>query len=257
MSLQIDGLTAGYGGRLALHEVSASVAPGEVLAIIGPNGCGKSTLLRCLAGLLEPTAGTLRWNGSPVPEPGRERARLMALLPQNSTAGLDLRVEEMTLLGRTPHLGPYGAAGPADLAAMDAAIALAAPDLRGRKLLDLSGGERQRALLCRPLATGAPILLLDEPIAALDLYYQHQILTLVRKLATEQSLTVICVLHQINLAAAVSDQMLLLNAGRAVACGTPDQVMTAEHLSNVYRTPLRLVRHPLTGRPQAQSMFAF
>lgn len=256
-SLQVQNLSAAYGNKPVLRQVSLSVAAGEVLTIIGPNGCGKSTLLRCIAGLIHPAEGTLNWGGEPLPGPPRERARRIALLPQIFTGGGELSVEEMAMLGRTPYLGPYGSPSHRDREAVEAALQLTIPDLRGRLLGELSGGERQRALLGRVLASEAPILLLDEPVSALDIRYQHEILHLVRRLATEQQLAVIVVLHGINLAASVADKMLLMRRGEVIAFGPPSDVMTEQHLTSVYEMPLRVAPHPLSGRPQAQAMWDF
>ena len=256
-ALEVHNLTAAYGPSPVLREVSARVSAGEVLAVIGPNGCGKSTLLRCIAGLLPVRAGEIRWAGAPLPKDARERARRVALSPQGYSGGGDMSLEAMTLLGRTPHLGPYGTPSRSDENAVEGAITLVAPDLRGRRLDQMSGGERQRALLCRAVATTAPVFLLDEPVAALDIRHQFEILALVKKLARERQLAVVCVLHQINLAAAVSDRMLLLAAGQVAALGTPAEVMTETNLTEVYGTPLRIASHPVSGRPQAQSLFVF
>lgn len=256
-SLQVQNLNAAYGTKPVLRQVSLSVSAGEVLAVIGPNGCGKSTLLRCIAGLIQPAEGTLSWIGEPLPAPPRERARRIALLPQIFTGGDDMSVEEMALLGRTPYLGPYGSPSPRDREAVEAALQLTIPDLRGRRLGELSGGERQRALLGRVLASEAPILLLDEPVSALDIRYQHEILHLVRRLANERQLAVIVVLHGINLAASVADKMLLMQRGAVIAFGPPAEVMTEQHLTSVYEMPLRVAPHPLSGRPQAQAMWDF
>ncbi len=256
-ALQIAGLQAAYGADPVLRGVDLEVRAGQLLAVIGPNGCGKSTLLRCIAGLVRPLAGRISLGNEPLPNEPRARARQVALLPQHFIAGGELTLEAMTLLGRTPHLGPYGAPSAADLAAVEAAIALVAPDLRGRRLEQLSGGERQRALLCRAVATKSPVLLLDEPVASLDIRYQHEVLGIVRRLARERQLAVVCVLHGINLAAAVADGMLLLHQGRVVAAGTPEQVMTESNLSEVYGLPLRIGAHPLSGRPQAQALWDF
>ena len=257
--LQIESLTAGYGDKMVLHDVSLRVNAGEVAAIIGPNGCGKSTMLRCAAGLLRPRSGTSQLAGDDVFQLDlRERARRMALLPQQFEGGAELTVEEMTLLGRTPHLPPYGAASKRDHEIVDNALkAVGAQEFRGRRVGQLSGGERQRVLLALALAQEPRVLLLDEPISNLDIRFQCEILDLVRKLARRENLAVVAVLHQINLAAAISDSMLLLDAGRVFAHGAPQTVMTQENLEAVYRAPLRVSQHPVSGRPQAQMMWDF
>ncbi|RYG64679.1 ABC transporter ATP-binding protein, partial [bacterium] len=258
MALTIENLSVSLGQRPVLNEVSLQVKSGELLTVIGPNGSGKSTLLRVLAGLIQPKAGQFAWDGAPLPTAKANRAKTIALLPQSPLVEAEITLEEMAMLGRTPHLPPYGVPGKRDYEAVESAIALVAPDLRGRVLGQLSGGERQRALLCRAVATEAPVLLLDEPVSALDVRYQHEILALIQDLTRERQLATICVLHGINLASSVADSMLLLNKeGRIVGWGTPDKVMTAENLSSVYEVPLQIGIHPLSGRPQAQSLWDF
>lgn len=257
MALEISELRVELGTRAVLRNVSLQVAAGELCCVIGPNGGGKSTLLRAVAGLVA-ARGTLNWNGSPLPMQRAARARLVAMLPQSSPGGGEMTLEAMAMLGRTPHLPPYGTPARADREAVESAIAMVAPDLRGRLLSELSGGERQRALLCRALATNAPILLLDEPISALDVKFQHEILALVKRLTRQRDLATICVLHGINLAAQVADSMLLLDQnGEVAARGTPAQVMTESNLERVYEMPFQITPHPRSGRPQAQTGWDF
>jgi len=258
--LEIQSLSAGYGNRLVLHEVSLHVGRGEVAAIIGPNGCGKSTLLRCACGLLPPQRGKVLWDGQNLLECApRARAQIVALLPQMFEGPGDLSVQEMTMLGRTPHLGAYGAPSPRDQEMVQAALtATGADEFAERRVGELSGGERQRVMLARCLAQAPQVLLLDEPTSHLDIRHQWEILALARRLARRENLAVILVLHHINLAAAVADHMLLLDgSGRTRAQGKPDAVITSEHLEAVYGVPLSIARHPKSGRPQAQALRTF
>ena len=257
--LEISQMSAGYGEKTVLHEVSLHAKAGEVTSIIGPNGCGKSTLLRCAAGLLKPRGGTVKIGGDDVfLLESRQRARRVALLPQNFEGGRDLLVEEMVLLGRTPHLPPYGAPTKNDIEIARRALEnVGASQFATRRIGQLSGGERQRVLLARALTQQPQILLLDEPISNLDIRFQCEILDLARRLAVTENLAVVAVLHQINLACAIADQMLLLNEGRVIAQGAPHMVMTQENLETVYQTPLRIAPHPKSGRPQAQMMWEF
>lgn len=258
--LDIQNISAAYGDHQVLHDFSWTIPAGKVVSIIGPNGCGKSTLLRCAAGLLALRRGKITVAGDDIATlDGRERARRLALLPQSFEGGSELTVDDMVALGRTPHLPPYGSLGAHDRAIVQNAMeAVDAAVLRGRRVGELSGGERQRVILARALAQEPQVLLLDEPTSNLDIHYQYEILALARRLARRQGLAVVLILHQINLAAAVADSIVLLNPdGTTRAAGTPGAVMTAENLTAVYRTPLRVVPHPETGRPQAQSMFVF
>jgi len=256
--LEIESLSVELGARRVLHDVSLRVRAGKLCVLLGPNGSGKSTLLRALAGLVAPSSGELRWKGRSLPRDRRERARLVAFLPQHFDGGSELSVEEMALLGRTSHLPPYGTPSRADLDIVNRAVERLAPDLRGRKLGELSGGQRARALLPRAFATQAPILLLDEPVAALDVRFQHEIMGLVRRLTREENLACLVSLHGLNLAALVADSMLLLDeTGRVAAQGTPPDVMQADVLERVYGLPMSVAPHPLSGAPQARSLWQF
>ena len=258
--LSIEHLSAGYGQTPVLHDFNLQVGRGEVAAIIGPNGCGKSTLLRCATGLLAPLAGTISLGGEGIGSLApRERARRIALLPQHIEGGDHLTTEEMALLGRTPHLSAYGAPSRRDEEIVDGALeAVGADNLRGRLLGELSGGERQRVVLARALAQQPHILLLDEPTSHLDIRYQFELLDLVRRLARREALTVVLVLHQINLASAVADSIVLLRSdGRTHAAGSPGEVVTADNLSAVYHVPLHVAAHPRSGRPHARADWVF
>ena len=257
--IELRKITAGYGVEPVIENISLGVAAGEFVTVIGPNGCGKSTLLRCAAGLLRPMSGTVMLSGADVAKmEAAERARCLAFLPQAFEGGAALSVEEMTMLGRTPHLPPYGNPSRKDFDAVREAIAsVGAEHLAKRAVGQLSGGERQRVMLARALAQQTSVLLLDEPISSLDIRYQCEILDLTRRLAKSRSLAVVAVLHQINLAAAVCDSMLLMNAGKVHAAGLPQAVMTQENLEAVYRAPLSVSPHPRSGRPQAQMMWEF
>ncbi len=256
--LEIESLSVQLGSRCVLREVSLRASPGQLCALLGPNGAGKSTLLRTLAGLVAPVEGELKWQEKPLPRDKRQRARLVSFLPQHFGGGGELSVEEMALLGRTPHLPPYGTPSRVDREIVSRAVERVAPDLGGRKMGELSGGERARALLPRVLATGAPILLLDEPVAALDVRFQHEIMGLVRRITREENLVTLVSLHGLNLAALVADSMVLLDEeGRVAASGTPLEVMQSDVLERVYRMPMRIAPHPLSGAPQAQSLWRF
>jgi iron complex transport system ATP-binding protein len=260
--LSIEKVCAGYGKELVLRDFSLRVQAGEVASVIGPNGCGKSTMLRCVSGLMTPQSGRVLVAEQNVATlPLRERARHLALLPQNFAGALwsDLSVEELVLTGRTPYLSPYGSPSATDRSIVERVLRVVhAWEMRARPVQELSGGERQRVGLARALAQEARVLLLDEPTSNLDVRYQHEILDLVLRLARTEDLSTLLVLHQINLAAAVSDHMVLLNGdGTTRAAGSAQQVMTTENLQAVYATPLTVTPHPRSGRPQAQSDWVF
>jgi iron complex transport system ATP-binding protein len=230
------------GGQPILHGVDLRVADGEWVAVVGPNGAGKSTLLRFLAGLV-PGDGELVLDGKPaVALRRRDRARLVALVVQTPTIPDGITVAEYTLLGRNPYIRPLGAEGPADLAAVHAALAhLDLVSFAGRLVTTLSGGERQRVLLARALAQGAPIMLLDEPTSALDIGHQQQVLELVDELRRDHGLTVVTTMHDLTLAGQYADRMVLLDHGHVVVEGSAPDVLTEEHLLRYYGARARIV----------------
>ncbi len=240
MTLTAEGLRVTRAGRLLLELPRLSVAPGEVLAVLGANGAGKSTLLRCLSGELRPDAGEVRLLGRPLGQwPAREMARHRAVMPQASALAFPLRAAEVVALGRIPWGG--GTAG------LEAALATAgAAHLARRWYGTLSGGEAQRVQLARVLAQlhgtppGQSALVLDEPTASLDLMQQHRILEAAAARAAAGA-AVVMVLHDLHLAARHATHVLLLRAGRPLACGPVREMLDAGLLSATYGVPLRRV----------------
>ena len=239
----------------AVREISVSVEPGRLLAVAGPNGSGKTTLLRLLSGSLTPQAGEVRLADQPLAGLGdRERARAIAVVPQSESSPFPVTVREMVGMGRYAHLGPWERAARHDHAIVDRALErCAVAPLARRQLGELSGGEHQRARIARALAQEAPILLLDEPAAGLDLRYRMDLFHLLQELCAE-GLAVFVITHDLNLAARFADRILLLDRGEARACGAPAEVLSRTTLEDVYEWPLRLVPHPGpgsdTGAPQ-------
>ncbi len=249
--LQLKSVTVGYRGREVLRGIELGVRAGEVVALIGPNGVGKSTLLRAAAGQLAPVRGQVLVNGQPLhPLAPAQRARWVAVVPQAIHLPEAFTAREVVLMGRTPYLGWLGHEQARDHEAARQAMArthtLALAD---RRVGALSGGEQQRVLLARALAQAAPILLLDEPTAHLDLRHQGLVLTLVRDLARAEGLAVVIALHDLNLAAQYADRVMLLTEGAMRVVGAPAEVLTAPHLSAAYAWPVSVVPHPVHGRP--------
>lgn len=221
-----------------------TIQDGDRWAVVGPNGAGKSTLLRLMAGLYRPTGGTVTLEGVPgVVLSRRNWARRVAFLPQQPRSVEDLRVEELVLMGRFPHrrFGMFDSAEDFRFA-QEAMRLTGVAELASRPMATLSGGEAQRALLAAALAQSPRVLLLDEPIASLDLGHQLEILALLRHLAQAEGLSLVMVLHDVNLAARFCTKILLLHEGRVAAQGEPRAVLTAPSLAAVYDVNLVALR---------------
>ena len=228
-------LSVRLGRHPAVSGVSAALEPGQLVGIIGPNGAGKSTLIRALLGLVRAASGAVSIDDTPITSLSRKDvARRVAYLPQGQTLHWPLLVERLVALGRMPHLGPLSRLSPEDEAMVDAALARAdVLHLKGRIATELSGGERARVLLARALAVGAPALIADEPLAALDPGHQLDVMDLLKGEARARSL-VVTVLHDLGMAARYCDRLLLMDKGRLVADGKPMEVLTEQSLAQVY-----------------------
>jgi iron complex transport system ATP-binding protein len=247
-ALALDGVSVSLGGACVLDGLSCAVEPGEWVAVIGPNGAGKTTALRAVAGLVHYDGGIRVLQDDARALARSELARRVALVPQVPMIPVGLTVRAYVLLGRTPHLGYFGIERRADHHAVDAALEQL--DLVGfahRRLDTLSGGERQRATLARALAQDAPLLLLDEPTAALDLGRQQQVLELVHELRARRGLTVVSTMHDLTLAGQYADRLLLLDGGRLVAAGSPDDVLTRSLITEHYGAEVAVVDAPGSG----------
>jgi iron complex transport system ATP-binding protein len=240
-SIILDSVCVTLGGKRVVDGITAEIEAGEWLTLIGPNGAGKSTLLRATAGLVE-FAGSIRLDADEVTGLSRrEIARRLAFVPQSPVLPPEMRVRDYVLLGRTPHIGPFGNAGRRDLEATERAISrLELSELADRPLRTLSGGEQQRAVLARALAQEAPVLVLDEPTTALDIGRQQQALELVAELREREGLTVLSAMHELTLAAQYADRLLLLSGGRLVAAGPPGEIATEELIAEHYRADVRI-----------------
>jgi iron complex transport system ATP-binding protein len=245
----IDGVSLSIDGTSILSDITTTAPGGLVTGLLGPNGAGKSSLLRIIGGITAPDAGTITLDGDDLSTvPRRERAKRIALLEQNAAPSVDLTVRDVVLLGRIPHrsglLGGFG--GPTDLAAADTALAAAGvSEIAERHWHTLSGGQQQRVQVARALAQQPGVLLLDEPTNHLDVHAQLGLLRQVRGLGV----TAIMALHDLTLAAAHCDRILLLDGGRLVASGTPREVLQPATISAVYRVDCHVVEHPRTGHP--------
>lgn len=243
--LAARGLTWRAGTRTILGPLDLDVFAGECLMVVGPNGAGKTTLLRLLTGLLPPAGGEILYRGRPLPSlPRRERARHIAYVPQVRPASVPLTVFEVVLLGRYPHLSPFQLAPrTADFAAAEEALAVVGiADLRERPLDQLSGGERQAVYIAAALAQEAELLVLDEPTTHLDARHQREVAALLFKLKGETGRTVVAATHDLNLASLLGDRLLALSGGRALAVGSPAEILRPELLGTLFGTRFEVVR---------------
>ncbi|MCL4844947.1 MAG: ABC transporter ATP-binding protein [Acidobacteria bacterium] len=244
--LDATDLSFAYRGAPVVDSLSLRVGQGQLVGLLGPNGAGKTTLLGLLAGLLRPTRGVVRLDGRPLGTLSRaEVARRLAVVPQETQLAFDYTVLEMALMGRYPHLGPFEIEGPDDLAIARAALASTGTDhLEARRFATLSGGEKQRVVIASALAqfgaaspaAGEPagLLLLDEPTASLDLHFQMEVAGLLRRLNRERGLTMLVSTHDLNLAASLCTELVLMRDGRVIASGPTARVLTADAVHLLY-----------------------
>jgi iron complex transport system ATP-binding protein len=250
-AVAIHSLTYAYGTLPVLNEVSFEIPTEDFFIIIGPNGSGKTTLLKAMVGLLS-ARGEIRLLGHPLKRYARrELARRLAFVPQLITEELPFTVQEVVLMGRTPHMGLLGLEGPEDMAQARAAMTFTGVDhLARRKLHALSGGERQRVFIARAICQEPEIILLDEPTAALDLAHQARLMDLMERLKREKGVTVVMVSHDVNLAAMYADHLLLLKDGRIQALGPPGEVLTFDRIEETYGCRVLVDESPLGRFPR-------
>jgi iron complex transport system ATP-binding protein len=236
--------------RSVLADVSLDIRRGRVVGILGPNGSGKTTLLRLLSGTRKPTRGQVLVEGVAMERLSRRAvARRIAVVPQETQLPFEYTVMEMVLMGRHPHLGLFELEGPADYAAArEALAATGTAALEDRRFNTLSGGEKQRVVIAAALAQSSEVLLLDEPTASLDLGYQLEVAALAGRLNRERGVTIVVSTHDLNFAAAVCHELVMLREGRVLAAGAVSEVLTPHHVRRLYDVEADVHRHDVTGR---------
>lgn len=249
-AIEVRGLSAGYpNSRSAIEGLDLTVDAGQLCAILGPNGAGKSTLVRVLSGILAPRAGSVTILGERLA--GLDRAavaRLVAVVPQHSEVALGFTVEQVVMMGRAPHQGPWMTPTRDCDAAVEQAIeACELGPLRARRVDALSGGEQKRVAIARALAQQAPVLILDEAGAHLDVRHLLALHELLRREVEERQLACVAVVHDLNLAAQYADRVALLRAGRLVAVGSVPEVMTYRRLKETFEAELYVGVNELDG----------
>jgi len=248
--LRCQDVSFAYGTIEALSAVSLELTPGEIFGLLGPNGSGKSTLLRLMSGVTKPRSGQVMLTERNLQTYDRKAlARRIAVVPQESRIELPFSVLEVVLMGRSPYLKRFGFEQAHDIAiAQHSMEQTGVRTLATRGIHELSGGERQRVVLARALAQEPQLLLLDEPTAFLDIKHQVEVYDLLKHLSREQGLTVVAILHDLNLAALYCDRVALLKSGKIFAQGTPEQVLTYVNIKVVYDTEVYIGLNDITGK---------
>ncbi len=247
----IEGLSVSYGETRVISDLDLTVQFGQMTIIVGPNGCGKSTLLKTMGRVLHPSAGTVRLRGTPVhTQPTRQIAREIALLPQGPVAPEGLTVHELVAQGRFPHQSLIRQWSREDARAVaDAMKAAQVTEFANRRLSDLSGGQRQRCWIAMVIAQATSVLLLDEPTTFLDLKVQVDLMAMLRSIAHDANRTLVVVMHELNVAAAFADKLVMMKDGAVIVEGSVSDVFTHENLARVFDLDATILIDVESGRP--------
>ncbi|MFD6426379.1 ABC transporter ATP-binding protein [Streptomyces sp. NPDC060198] len=250
-SLGARGLRLGYGSRHIVEDLDIDIPPGKVTMIVGPNACGKSTLLRSLARLLAPSAGTVLLDGKDIRSmPTKSVAGILGILPQTPVAPEGITVADLVGRGRYPRQGWLRSwTAEDDAAVAEALVATDVLELAERPVDELSGGQRQRVWIAMAIAQHTDVLLLDEPTTYLDISHQLDVLDLLTDLNRERGVTMVAVLHDLNLACRYADHLVAMKDGRIVAEGRPTEIVTGELVTEVFRMRCSVVPDPASGTP--------
>jgi cobalamin transport system ATP-binding protein len=254
--IQVERLSFAYGKTQVLHDINLTVKRGEILSIVGPNGCGKSTLLKLMRGQLPPGQGRIIWQGRDITTLNRRAlARMAAVVPQSTPVHFPFPVRELVMMGRYARQAGWWGASATDHQAVERALAVTDTlHLAERPVTQLSGGEHQRVLLARALAQETPLLLLDEATSHLDLDHRLEMADLLVRLNREQGTTVVQISHDLDLAAEISQRVLLMNrCGEVMALGQPHEVFTSDHIRQVFRVEVQIETNPYSGAPRLYS----
>lgn len=247
--LTVKKLNHVYGGFQALEDVTFNLEEGDFLGLLGPNGSGKTTLIHCLCGLMNPTSGTVNLDGAKLELMDRkEIARKVSLVPQSNMIPFDFSVQEIIMMGRNPYLGRYGLEGKNDREIVHSVIKEIGIDhLAQRSARTLSGGELQKVILARALAQSTRLMLLDEPTVHLDVKNQIEIMELLKRFNEERGITILTVLHDLNLAAQYCKRLILMKQGRIIDIGSPREVLNTSNIREAYNIEVIVKEHPFTS----------
>lgn len=249
--LRIDNLSAGYYSEDIIRGISLDINAGDFMGIIGPNGSGKTTLLRLCSKILHPRKGKVCFDGQDIfVMELKEFCRKVAFVSQDIATGFAFSVMELALMGRIPHLKRLQFETKRDIEICERALTLTdSLGLKEKMVNELSAGERQRAIIARALAQEPVLLLLDEPTAHLDIGHQIQVMDLLKRLNRQNNLTIVMVLHDLNLASSYCNRICLLDNGSIFKEGRPEDVLTYKNIEAVYKTVVLVNSNPVTGRP--------
>lgn len=245
----IENIIAGYGNRDVLHNLSFSLNSGLFYGLIGPNGSGKTTLLDLMLGNLTPCSGEVRFKDLEVTHyPRRELAKEIALVPQDFRINFDFTVFDVVMMGRHPHIPRFAnpSANDHDIVA-NVLAELEIDSLKDRLITQLSGGEKQRVIVARALAQNTPVLILDEATSSLDIQHSLQIFQVLKRRCQTHGASIIAAIHDLNFAAAYCDSIILLNQGRLISIGPPQEVLSAERLHQVFTIDCQAYKEPFSG----------
>lgn len=249
--LEIDRLTCGYGSKIILRDISFKVGSGEIVGIVGPNGSGKTTLLRAITGIVNPVEGRIKIDGNDTIRMNvREMARRVAVVSQN-LEDTYLSVEELVLLGRIPYYGKlqFFETSEDEKIAEKYMEMTGISKLKNQPLKEISSGEKQLAMIARALCQETKLILLDEPTAHLDITHQSKILDIISELKREYGITVVMVLHDLNLASEYCDRIVLINNGLVHSVGKPGEVFSYKNIEDVYKTVVVVKENPVSKKP--------
>lgn len=249
--ITVQNLSAGYGKRKVLKDMNLSFPAESMTAVLGPNGSGKTTLVSSISGILNPISGKIEIAGKNVRDyHPRELAGIMAVLPQKVEPAFGLTVKSMVMMGRYAHGSGFFGYDSEDEDICDEAVRMVGIEhLAARSVSGLSGGEFQRVLMARTVSQQAEIMVLDEAASGIDVAGKIELFDMLKKM-NKQGATIICVIHDLNLAALYFDRLVFLSNGKVKLDGPPAEVVTKDNISNVYKTSVSIVEHPQLGVPQ-------
>lgn len=249
--IKASKLVFGYKDQKVLNQLDIEIPEGAFTAVVGPNGCGKTTFVKQLIKSLKPQGGELILFGKPLSSYSyKALGKIVAYVPQATQIGFDFTVEEVVMMGRYPHLKRFQSEQNHDRDIVAKAMkATGVWDLRKKFANELSGGEQQRVVVARALAQEPKLLILDEPISHLDLHHQVELMELIRGLSKEEGITVLAIIHDLNLAMDYSDFVMMMHDGKVHSFGEPRETISAANIRNIYNLDVCMIENPVTGNP--------